>query len=137
MILWLTATLSGFGVSYSEAAEYEYDNGSKVRFGDEFRVNTALVQRLLTRGDSQFRLDANLEGNFLQLGRDESDGVGERATGGRMIYVVPGLRIYYKSASIGIGVKIPTWTDLNEEDEQQGAEGKEEVRALFTFSALL
>jgi hypothetical protein len=118
-------------------SEYEYDDGSKIRFGDEFRVNTALVERLFTRGESQFRLDANLEGNYLQLGRDESDGIGERATGGRMIYVVPGLRFYYKSTSIGIGVKVPTWTDLNEEDEQQGAEGKEEFRALFTFSTLL
>lgn len=118
-------------------SEYEYDDGSEVRFGDEYRVNTALVQRLLSRGESQFRLDANLEGNFLQLGRDESSGIGERATGGRMIYVVPGLRFYYKSASIGVGAKVPAWTDLNEEDEQQGAEGKEEVRVLFTFSTLL
>jgi hypothetical protein len=118
-------------------SEYEYDDGSEVRFGDEYRVNTALVQRLLSRGESQFRLDANLEGNFLQLGRDESGGIGENATGGRMIYVVPGLRIYYKSASIGVGAKVPTWTDLNEEDEQQGAEGKEKVRVLFTFSTLL
>jgi hypothetical protein len=118
-------------------SEHEYDDGSPVRFGDEFRVNTAFVQRLLAGGDSRFRLDANLEGNFLQLGRDEADGAGERATGGRMIYVVPGLRIYYESVSIGIGVRVPTWTDLNEEDEQQGAEGKEKYRALFTFSALI
>ena len=30
-----------------------------------------------------------------------------------------------------------SWTDLNEEDDQQGAEGKEDYRAIFTFSVLL
>jgi len=117
--------------------ENEYADGAKVRFGDELRFNTALTMRLLAHGALNFRLDANLETNYLRLGRDEADGVGERATGGAIVYAVTGFRAYLKNSSIGLGIKIPAWTDLNEEENQQGAEGKEKYRALFTFSVLL
>lgn len=42
----------------------------------------------------------------------------------------------YFNASFALGVKLPAWTDLNEEDEQQGAEGKENYRVIFSMSAL-
>jgi hypothetical protein len=118
-------------------SEYEYDDGQHVRFGDEARANTALAVRLLASEKSELRLDANLEANYLKLGRDEAKGVGEEATGGSMLYAVPGFRLYMKNTSVGLGAKFPAWTDLNEGDDQQGAEGKESVRALFTFSVLL
>jgi hypothetical protein len=73
---------------------------------------------------------------YLRLGRDKSNGAGERATGGQMLYLLPGVRGYWRNLSLGIGVKVPTWTDLNEEDEQQGGEGTERYRVISTFSVL-
>ena len=73
---------------------------------------------------------------MLRLGRDESDGVGELGTGGDILYALPGLRLTRGRASFGLGLKVPTWTDLNEDAQQQGAEGKESSRLLVTFSTL-
>lgn len=117
--------------------ENEYDDGAKVRFGDEDRLNAALSLRIWTKEGSKLRIDGNLEGNYLSLGRDEAEGIGEEATGGRMLYLLPGVRAYYKNVSVGAGIKLPAWTDLNEEESQQGAEGKEEHRVVLSFSALL
>lgn len=117
--------------------ENEYADGSKTRFGGETRLNLALNERILTRGESGIRLDANMEANYLGLGRDEANGVGEDATGGKMLYALPGFRLFVNSASVGIGVKVPIWTDLNESDDQQGAEGKESYRLVLTFSSML
>ncbi len=122
--------------SYVYFQEYGYSDGNRTQFGDEFRLNAALSYRLLTRAEAKFRLDANLEANYLHLGRDETNGVGELATGGDILYAVPGLRAYWKNMSVGVGVKVPTLTDLNEESDQQGAEGKEDYRAIFTLSAM-
>ncbi|RPJ49458.1 MAG: transporter [Candidatus Latescibacterota bacterium] len=126
-----------FDASLIRFSEYEYDDGVKIRFGDERRLNTALALRFLTAESRKLRLDGNLEANFLSLGRDEAGGAGEPATGGSMIYAVPGFRLYLENTSVGIGVKVPAWTDLNESDDQQGAEGKEDYRALFSFSVIL
>lgn len=123
--------------SYIAFSEYEYSDANATRFGSESRLNGALVGRLFIDEPSKLRLDACLEASFLRLDRDELNGEGERATGGNMLYLTPGLRIFLKSASVAAGVKFPVWTDLNEEDEQQGAEGKEEYRALVSFSILL
>ena len=130
----LTGSLDGSMIRFQE---HEYDDGSKVRFGTELRMNGSLGTRLLTRGGTGLRLDANIEGNFLDLGRDELDGAGEEATGGRMLYALAGVRLYVKASSLGIGIKRPVWTDLNEEADQQGAEGKEDYRLVATFSTLL
>jgi hypothetical protein len=122
--------------SYLYFLEYEYDDANRTRFGDEFRVNTALSCRLSTIPRWKFRLDANLEANYLKLGRDETNGAGEVATGGHILYLLPGIRAYWRNASLGLGFKVPTWTDLNEGGGQQGAEGKERYRLLFTLSLL-
>jgi hypothetical protein len=37
-------------------------------------------------------VDAVLEAQYLGLGRDRTDGVHERGTGGEMIYLMPGVR---------------------------------------------
>ncbi len=126
-----------FDASYIGFSEYTYDDGTRTRFGRELRANVACPVRLFADGARQLRLDAGLEANYLDLGRDETGGAGETATGGHMIYVIPGARLYYKQSSLGLGVKVPAWTDLNEEDEQQGAEGKEAYRAIVSFSVLL
>jgi hypothetical protein len=117
--------------------EYEYDDGCKVRFGTEIRINSAATTRLLTDASRKLRFDVNLESNYLSLGRDKVDGVGELATGGKMVYAVGGFRLYVKSTSLGVGIKLPVWTDLNEEPRQQGAEGKENYRMILSFSTLL
>lgn len=129
------ATLN-LDLSYMAFQEYRYDDGTDFRFGDELRLNAAWVRRLATDVDARSRWDAALEANYLALGRDEAEGVGERATGGEMLYLQPGLRYYVQNLSFALGVKVPVWTDLNEEDEQQGAEGKEDYRLVFTASAL-
>ena len=116
--------------------EHVYDDGSAVRFGSEQRANVAWSLRVLENPARKFRLDGNLEANYLALGRDELAGVGEEATGGRMLYLMPGLRAYSANLSLGLGVKLPSWTDLNEDDLQQGAEGKENYRLVLSFSAL-
>lgn len=122
--------------SYIYFQKHRYADGNRVQFGDETRVNAALCYRLLTNAAAKFRLDANAELNYLHLGRDKTNGVGELATGGDILYLVPGARVYWKNSSMGVGVKVPTLTDLNEEKDQQGAEGKEDYRFILTFSAL-
>jgi len=117
--------------------EHEYADGARVRFGPEARVNAALTARVFTSAASELRLDANLEGNYLRLGRDEADGAGEPATGGGMLYAVPGVRLFVGSSSLAVGLKRPVWTDLNEDADQQGAEGKERYRLIVTFSTVL
>ena len=117
--------------------ENTYDDGNRTRFGTEYRVNTALVYRVFTDLDRKLRLDFAFEPQYLNLGRDETNGVGEPATGGQMLYLLPGARFYWKQLSIGLGFKVPVWTDLNEESQQQGGEGTEDYRFIFTFTALL
>ncbi len=124
-------------ISYIKFFENEYKDGTKLEFGAEFRVNTALNYRLFTLSEQKMRLDLNLEGTYLNLGRDIENGNGAEATGGHIFYLMPGLRFYVKNVSMGLGAKFPVYTILNEADEQQGAEGKENVRIVFTFSTLL
>lgn len=123
-------------LSYIGFTENRYDDGDRVRFGQELRANTALVYRTLTNMERKLRIDLALEGHYLHLGRDETNGVAEAATGGDMIYALPGVRIYWRSVSLGVGYKIPVWKDLNEQDAQQGGEGTEDYRLIVSFSAL-
>lgn len=139
----LTATrqLSDNATAVFEAGQirfqtYTYDSGDRVRFGTEDRLNAALSYKLITHPASRFRLDGNLELNYLGLGRDIENGVGAEATGGDMVYGVVGVRLYQDNMSLGLALKKPIWTDLNEDDLQQGAEGKEKYRFIATFSAL-
>lgn len=116
--------------------EYEYDDGQTMKFGAETRVNAALSYRLMTDADSRFRLDGNVEANYLVLGRDVGQDGPEDATGGRMLYAVVGTRLYKDNMSLGLALKKPVWTRLNEASEQQGAEGKEKYRFIASFSAM-
>lgn len=116
--------------------EYTYDDGNKVKFGSEDRLNGSLAWRLHTNPDSRMRVDGVLEAQYLALGRDIENGDGAEATGGRIIYLLPGIRIYKGSTSFAIGLKKPVWTRLNENDLQQGAEGKEKYRLIISGSML-
>lgn len=116
--------------------EYRYDDGNRVRFGTENRLNGSLSYRLHTNPDSRFRVDGVLEAQYLALGRDIENGVGATATGGKMRYLVPGLRFYKDNMSFAFGLKKAVWTRLNESSQQQGAEGKEKYRLIFSASML-
>lgn len=116
--------------------ENTYADGQRVRFGAEHRFNAALAWRALSDGDKKFRLDPVLELQYLGLGRDRQDGSGATGTGGRILYAMPGVRIYWDNLSVALGVKKPVWTRLNESSRQQGAEGKEKHRLVFSASLL-
>jgi hypothetical protein len=133
-----------FEASQIRFQKYQYDpdpvggnpTGLTVKFGTETRLNAAISHRLMTNPESKFRLDGNAELNFLNLGRDVEDGVPGMAGGGNMLYGVLGLRFYKGATSVGLAVKKPIWTRLNEEASQQGSEGKEKYRIVTTFSAM-
>ncbi len=125
-----------FESNYLKFFEYKYNDGNKYRFGDEFRFNTAFSYRLLTSPEDRLRLDGNFELNYLYLGRDTQNGIELKGSGGEIMYSVLGFRLYYKTISVGVGIKKPVWKDLNEQNLQQGSEGKERYRVIFTFSAL-
>ena len=116
--------------------EYAYADGNSTKFGQELRANSALIYRAHTNLEKMFRFDLAAEVQYLYLGRDRTNGIEERTTGGEMIYLLPGIRAYWYNFSAAFGVKTPVWTDLNEEDEQQGGEGTEEYRRILTLSAL-
>ena len=113
---------------------YRYEDGVRGKFGSETRLNTALIYRAHTDPERSKRVDTVLEVQYLGLGRDRSDGVGELATGGDIVYLMPGVRLSIDQVSIAAGVKFPVWTDLNEEPEQQGAEGGEDYRLVLSAS---
>lgn len=123
-------------LSYIGFQENHYDDGNRVRFGQEIRANSALVYRAYTDGKRRLRIDLALEAHYLHLGRDWTNGIDETATGGDILYGLPGVRIYWHQYSLGIGYKTPIWKQLNEQDEQQGGEGTEAYRLILSLSAL-
>jgi hypothetical protein len=133
----LTRDLSfNFEASTIRFRAYTYDDGKRVKFGTENRLNAGLAWRLHANPDQRFRVDGVLEAQYLALGRDIENGSGAQATGGRMLYLLPGLRLYKDNLSLAIGVKKPAWTNLNESGRQQGAEGKEKYRLILSASLL-
>ncbi len=118
------------------ATDYTTGTDFTTRFGRELRLNGGLAYRLHTAPEKKLRTDLSLELQDLQLGRDVVDGVGEQGTGGRMLYAVPGVRVYWDRFSLAVGVKKAIWKNLNEQRQQQGAEGLEKYRLLISASML-
>jgi len=116
--------------------EYAYADGNHLQFGSEDRLNGSLAYRMVTDAERKLRIDGVIEAQYLALGRDRSNGSGEIATGGRLLYLMPGVRIYQDNMSFALGFKKAAWTQLNESDQQQGSEGKEKYRVMFSASAL-
>ncbi len=123
-------------LSYLKFFRHTYSDGTEYKFGNEFRFNIALAYRLLTDVKRKLRFDPVFELNFLHIDRDEENGVKLRASGGDILYAIFGGRLYYKSVSASGGLKYPVWKDLNEESQQQGSEGKEKYRLIFSLSFL-
>jgi hypothetical protein len=118
------------------ATDYTTGTDFTTRFGAEQRLNAGLAYRLHTNPEKKLRTDLSLELQYLRLGRDVVDGVGEPATGGRIVYVLPGVRVYWDKFSLAFGVKKAVWKNLNEQRLQQGAEGLEKFRVLISASYL-
>lgn len=100
-------------------------------------MNGALTYEVFEDKDAFLsRADLIGEANFLNLQKDlDSERVPNDASGGRMLYLSPGLRLtFYDKASLGLLVKFPAIKNLNSEEKQQGAEGLEKYRAIATFS---
>lgn len=116
--------------------KYTYDDGDSMKFGSESRLNGSLAWRLHTDADTRFRLDGVIEAQYLTVGRDVENDVPAQASGGRMVYLLPGVRLYKGGASFAIGIKKAVWTRLNESDRQQGSEGKEKYRLIVSGSLL-
>jgi len=53
-----------------------------------------------------------------------------------VVYLMPGVRLYKDNMSFAFGIKKAAWTRLNESEQQQGAEGKEKYRAVFSASIM-
>ncbi|MDD5058270.1 MAG: hypothetical protein PHQ60_10380 [Sideroxydans sp.] len=125
-----------FDSSMLRFQQYTYADGQQMRFGAENRFNTAFSYRAFTDAEAMFRFDPVVELQYLNLGRDTENGVGATGTGGSVIYTLLGGRAYWRSMSFALGYKVPVWTKLNEADQQQGAEGKEKYRLIFSASQL-
>jgi hypothetical protein len=108
------------------------------KFGNEWRINLAGIHELYGKPEKFIsKIDGILELNLLNIARDEQAGEKLRATGGTLLYLSPGLRFSFpklQNANLGILIKIPIFKNLNEQDEQQGAEGLEKYRAIATLS---
>jgi len=116
--------------------EYTYADNSRMKFGAERRLNASLAYRLWSDAGRRMRVDGVIEVQHLTLGRDRSNGEYEAATGGKILYALPGVRFYWDKASLALGVKKPVSTWLNEADQQQGGEGTEKYRVIMSFSYL-
>lgn len=129
-------TTLGMEASLLRFQEHTYADGNRMRFGAEDRLNASLAYRMLSDGARKLRVDAVMEAQYLSLGRDRANSAEEVATGGKVVYLMPGLRVYHDNMSFALGIKKAAWTDLNESGQQQGAEGKEAYRLVFSASAL-
>ncbi len=125
-----------FDTSYLKFFEHKYNTGGKYKFGDELRINTALAYRAFKDADRSLRFDLLTELNYLHLQKDKENGLKVEDSGGHIIYGVLGGRLYYKRASLGAGLKLPFWKDLNNQSQQQGSEGKEKYRFIMTLSLI-
>lgn len=117
--------------------ENTYADASTMRFGSEDRLNAALSYRMFGDPGRKLRVDGVLEVQHLELGKDHQNGIDDPDTGGRILYLMPGLRIFKDNMSFALGYKKPVSTRLNEATaKQQGAEGTEKYRVIFSASWL-
>jgi hypothetical protein len=108
------------------------------KYGNELRLDLAGVCELYGKTEAFLtKVDGILELNFLSIARDELNGAGETASGGNILYLMPGMRFTFPALgnmNLGLGVKFPVWKNLNEQDQQQGSEGLERYRAIGTLT---
>jgi hypothetical protein len=131
------ALLRSFTLVFDTAYDVFTERNS-FKFGNELRTNLAGVYELYGKSEKFIsKIDGILELNFLNIARDEEGGKGLKATGGNIFYLSPGIRFAFPklyNANLGILIKFPIFKDLNEQDQQQGSEGLEKYRAIFSLS---
>lgn len=135
----------------ADASMTTFSQSNDDKPGNETRANAALGYELFENpGGVVSRIDILGEANFVYLTPDQA---GDRTkhdenlngpdSGGTILYLSPAMRITFADRlSLGLMVKFPSWTDLNqsrdvntgEESRQQGAEGLEDYRAIATIS---
>jgi hypothetical protein len=123
--------------NYRYNADTSHADGFDAKFGAEDRLNLGLAYRFYTNPEQKLRTDLSLEAQFLKIGRDRENGIGQTATGGSILYLLPGIRVYKDNMSFAFGVKKAAWTRLNEAGQQQGSEGKEKYRLIFSASTMI
>lgn len=114
-------------------------SGNDLQYGSEFRANLAGVYELYGNDNSFLsKLDGILELNFLHIDHDRINGVNDAGSGGDILYLTPGLRFSFpniQNANLGVAVKLPVWTSLNDSKvNAQGSEGVENYRLVSTLS---
>ena len=104
--------------------------------GNEFRFNLACDYAIKDIEGTLSRLDIIAEANLLHLTKDlEADRDQTNDSGGTILYLSPGFRATFgKRFSIGMLVKFSVWEDLNNESVQQGSEGLDSYRTIFTMT---
>lgn len=127
------------GLTLAADTSYEiFTRKDRFKFGNEWRANLAGIYEIYGKPEGFIsKIDGILELNVLNIARDEEGREKQRATGGTILYLSPGLRFSFPkplNGSLGLMLKFPTLKDLNEKSEQQGAEGLEKVRAIVTLS---
>ena len=122
---------------YHYQTDTSHPDGFDAKFGAENRLNFALAYRIHTDPSNKFRVDLSMESQFLQIARDTEDGVGQIATGGKIVYLLPGIRLYKDNMSFAFGIKKAVWSRLNESEQQQGSEGKEKYRLILSASMMM
>ncbi len=138
----LTAGLSmtrgvteNFNIAADVSADFFLERKNGDKFGNEFRANLAGVLELYADQEAFVRrVDGVLELNYLHITRDETARVAELGTGGRILYLTPGVRVQVGDVNVGAGVKLPIASALNERSLQQGSEGLEKFRLIMTVS---
>lgn len=117
--------------------EHTYADASTMKFGSEDRLNAALAWRMFGDAERRLRVDGVVELQHLGLGKDRANGVDDPDAGGRILYLMPGVRLYKDNTSFALGIKKPVAKRLNEATaRQQGAEGTEKYRVVFSASYL-
>ncbi|SDD66146.1 transporter [Kordiimonas lacus] len=106
-------------LKYEIDAQVSYrHNGTKggIDFGDEFRLDGYLQYRLLPKtlsGGTPGFLYGIMEANWEQRDGNKVDGVIDANTGGRTLFLTPGLQYVTKRYIIESALQIPIYQDLN------------------------
>jgi hypothetical protein len=88
----------------------------------------------MKQAESRFRLDGVGELNYLSWAGTRRTARARRPPAGKWSTACWACACYKDNMSLALAVKKPLWTDLNEEHDQQGAEGKENYRFIANFS---
>jgi hypothetical protein len=139
------AVLKQLSTDFTLLAEINYQyffphtySFTRYQFGAETRANASVAYRAYGKRGLRLDLVAELVGLDLKRDRERGDSgdtlVELQASGGDILYGSLGLRAYVGRLAFAVGVKRAVAKRLNEESEQQGAEGLENFRLAFAVS---